>query len=354
MAQAAEKEKNTKVFRDCDDWEERFKELLPEIEEVPEDWYQVEEELNKTMMVWKFEPNNNQLAVAMASAYSLVTMREKRQLWTYPAGMGKSRIMVALILAVFKKAKKGKKMMCVFHNEATLMQDKSVYDLLKHILRRSQVTIETVVGLELAIAKADSKTLLLLDEADHHLLDSADSITTNLCQKSFYGIIGLSATFPNGMTTEFDELERDFNFKVLDSLVEPEDYSSFYGNLTLSEFLQRNAKRAKLIYADKDQISEVVLVNKSMNPERSISVDEKDSSKLRKLTSKDLLVVTDILLMRGLDYRSETGIDLLLAKEITNQRHRHQAYGRVGRCDDIGDRFELPKNKIGLSEAIKH
>ena len=237
MAQAAEKEKNTKVFRDCDDWEERFKELLPEIEEVPEDWYQVEEELNKTMMVWKFEPNNNQLAVAMASAYSLVTMREKRQLWTYPAGMGKSRIMVALILAVFKKAKKGKKMMCVFHNEATLMQDKSVYDLLKHILRRSKVTIETVVGLELAIAKADSKTLLLLDEADHHLLDSADSISTNLCQKSFYGIIGLSATFPHGMTTEFDELERDFNFKVLDSLVEPEDYSSFYGNLTLSEFL---------------------------------------------------------------------------------------------------------------------
>ena len=55
-----------------------------------------------------------------------------------------------------------------------------------------------------------------------------------------------------------------------------------------------------------------------MNPERSISVDEKDSSKLRQLTSKDLLVVTDILLMRGLDYRSETGIDLLLAKEITN------------------------------------
>ena len=36
-----------------------------------------------------------------------------------------------------RKAKKGKKMMCVFHNEATLMQDKSVYDLLKHILRRS-------------------------------------------------------------------------------------------------------------------------------------------------------------------------------------------------------------------------
>ena len=59
-------------------------------------------------------------------------------------------------------------------------------------------------------------------------------------------------------------------------------------------------------------------MNKSMNPERNISVDEKDSSKLRKLTSKDLLVVTDILLMRGLDYRSETGIDLLLAKEITN------------------------------------
>ena len=39
-------------------------------------------------------------------------------MWTYPAGMGKSRIIVAFILAVVKKAKRDKSIILVYHHEA--------------------------------------------------------------------------------------------------------------------------------------------------------------------------------------------------------------------------------------------
>ena len=54
----------------------------------------------------------------MAAAYKLVGKQEKRQLWMYPAGMGKSRIIVAFILAVVKKAKNDKSIILVYHHEA--------------------------------------------------------------------------------------------------------------------------------------------------------------------------------------------------------------------------------------------
>ena len=75
-------------------------------------------------------------------------------------------------------------------------------------------------------------------------------------------------------------------------------------------------------------------------------MNETDPVKLRNLKGNDLLLVDDILLMRGLDYRCKTGIDLLLAKPIPKLRERHQALGRVGRCTDRGNRYELPPKKL--------
>ena len=66
-------------------------------------------EISRVMEIWEFKPNNSQLAVAMSAAFLLVTKSKKRQLWTYPPGLGKSRIEVATIFAVFKKAIQGKR-----------------------------------------------------------------------------------------------------------------------------------------------------------------------------------------------------------------------------------------------------
>ena len=43
--------------------------------------------------------------------------------------------------------------------------------------------------------------------------------------------------------------------------------------------------------------------------------------------------------MRGVDYRSETGIDLFIDETLMNERAYLQALGRVGRCDDKCSRY---------------
>ena len=70
--------------------------------------------------------------------------------------MGKSRIEVALILAVYKRALKGKKVKVVFHNETVLKQDEHIFNKLKEILQDELITIETVVGLNAGAAEADA------------------------------------------------------------------------------------------------------------------------------------------------------------------------------------------------------
>ena len=49
--------------------------------------------------------------------------------------MGKSRIEVALILAVYKRALRDKKVKVVFHNETVLKQDEHIFNKLKEILQ---------------------------------------------------------------------------------------------------------------------------------------------------------------------------------------------------------------------------
>ncbi len=46
--------------------------------------------------------------------------------------------------------------------------------------------------------------------------------------------------------------------------------------------------------------------------------------------------------MRGFDYRSSRGIDLLLCRSFDHERALAQALGRVGRSNDYGKRFKLP------------
>ena len=74
--------------------------------------------------------------------------------------------------------------------------------------------------------------------------------------------------------------------------------------------------------------------------------------RIRKMQPNDVFFVTKPALMRGLDYGSECGIALMLAKMFISQRDYIQALGRVGRYlsekdkrfihEDIG---ELPVDR---------
>ena len=71
-------------------------------------------------------------------------------------------------------------------------------------------------------------------------------------------------------------------------------------------------------------------------------IDCEDINVIRNL-QKCVLVVTEdkTINLRGVDYRSELGIDLLLAHSLPNERLVLQACGRVGRFSDNAKRWKL-------------
>ena len=81
------------------------------------------------------------------------------------------------------------------------------------------------------------------------------------------------------------------------------------------QFFQENADRAKLIYGGKKDEDKV----KVLAP--NVRVNEADLSVTKNLTKTDCLLVTEELLMRGIDYRAKSdGIALLIAKELSSDR----------------------------------
>ena len=55
--------------------------------------------------------------------------------------------------------------------------------------------------------------------------------------------------------------------------------------------------------------------------------------------------------MRGFDYRSDTGIALLLCKQLDSKRAFLQAMGRVGRMGDTAQWFKLQQVGNGYTKG---
>ena len=168
---------------------------------------------------------------------------------------------MATIFAVFKKAIHGKKVVVVFHNKTVQQQDALVFTSLQEIMKGSNITVETVVGIELAMKMLNKNTLLILDEVDYHLLDCNSTIPQQLAETNVYGVIGFSATVPQTSTKEFYGLEKQ-GFKIYNSCVNPEIATTTEAEITLEAFLNA-PERAKLIYANKDIIETIHEVNKT-------------------------------------------------------------------------------------------
>ena len=79
-----------------------------------------------------------------------------------------------------------------------------------------------------------------------------------------------------------------------------------------------------------------------IHPEKMMLVNCDDISTLRKLTS-EILIVTDVSLMRGVDYRSKNnqGIELLIAHQLSSNREYRRSLGRVGRYGEDCARYYL-------------
>ena len=70
--------------------------------------------------------------------------------------------------------------------------------------------------------------------------------------------------------------------------------------------------------------------------EFQVHVNSRNLGKLRELTENDCLLVSELDLMRGVDYRRKNvGIDLLIARDFPTTRSFHQGLGRVGRYSEL-------------------
>ena len=75
----------------------------------------------------------------------------------------------------------------------------------------------------------------------------------------------------------------------------------------------------KMVYGDQSIIEEVM----NLNPTILYLVNESQTSCLKNLEAiaeSHILIVTDPELMRGFDYRSSVGIELLIATSFEHQR----------------------------------
>ena len=84
-------------------------------------------------------------------------------------------------------------------------------------------------------------------------------------------------------------------------------------------------------------------VSKLVRAEQMIlnEYDTKVLANLDGIAGRKILVVTDEVLMRGFDYRSNCGIELLIAAQFIHERAYEQGLGRVGRNGDKCKRYLL-------------
>ena len=75
--------------------------------------------------------------------------------------------------------------------------------------------------------------------------------------------------------------------------------------------------------------------------ETDIKINCRDIETLRALKPKQVLIITDLDLVRGVDYRSEgeAGINLLIASPLPTSRELKQLKGRVGRYNEPCERY---------------
>ena len=78
------------------------------------------------------------------------------------------------------------------------------------------------------------------------------------------------------------------------------------------------------------------------NLPREILTNCRDMKTLRALT-REVLIISDLELVRGVDYRSVDGrgLELLITRSLPSQRELKQLKGRVGRYGEVCARYHL-------------
>ena len=185
-----------------------------------------------------YSVNNNQFAAAVAV---LCDPKSRRQFLSVPSGMGKSRILAA-VLVLKHEYDRTNKFTIVFTTDLLKSVDERVYTHLKNLL-----------GLDLDLVVYDSRLLLesqvrkddfvVIDEADQILLDYQESLPNHS------RVLALSATpFAEQKVFEKEFLESS-KFKCIDSKISGTiNWKTATERASLKDFLRKSDGYAKLIF----------------------------------------------------------------------------------------------------------
>ena len=113
-------------------------------------------------------------------------------------------------------------------------------------------------------------------------------------------------------------------------------------SITIEKFLSSDTKRPKLIYCKDEDKENYFELSKKFRPGRFVQTNCKDWKYLRSLED-ETVIITDLELIRGVDYKSSDGkgLELLIAHTLPTKRALIQLLGRVGRYNEDCARFKL-------------
>ena len=119
----------------------------------------------------------------------------------------------------------------------------------------------------------------------------------------------------------------------------------------MQSFFTDTGSRAKIVYCEpgrERKVADLALEfpNAKVIPDclnLDIHINCKEIKTLRALKEQQLFIISDLQLVRGVDYRSvdELGIDLLIAYPLPTTRELKQLKGRVGRYGEPCSRFHV-------------
>lgn len=269
--------------------------------------------------------NNNQFAAAIAA----VRDDSCRQFLSVPSGMGKSRIIAAVIVL---------QNLC---RSITCFTVVFTTKLLKQASQAYYEKIAAVLGLTLKLMVYDPNFSLdgivlpghyaIVDEADAILLDHAETLTNPR-------VLALSATPFSNHVAEREHIENVLGFTVIDSKMEGsisfESEKTATARASVERFFAASKGYAKIIYNTGASHPEIM--------RRATHTNPTDLAFLKQLTPDHVILLTDPTLARGIDFRAHErtrGIALFVMSACHSSRAYLQLLGRVGRYREPCERF---------------
>jgi len=285
--------------------------------------------------------NNNQAAVAYAATtQALKKTASSRQIWSVPAGHGKSRIVAAIIVMAhycearfLQRGGGALKFQVAFSDRRLHDHDMAT---IGRVAKALSIEVAGQVPAQRGQLTVPRNTVLLIDEVDDLLIDK-EAVLPPYTKTGH--VIGLTATpFDRMLSVERHHLRMVLGFDIHDSgiqddiVLSPEvEPAPMAAEAALDAFASEGM--AILVWAGLENAERMQpLVSTWANRKgHRCRLNEADPVVLQSLTSSDILLVTEPALMRGFDYRCATGIALLVAGAFSSKRAYFQGCGRVGR-----------------------